>query len=287
MSRLSDLLEPVGLRSFLRDSFAREPVLIRGASDRVAGLLSLERLAGAVMRRAQEQGQVHVTAEALEDESALAAYLAEGKPIIWNAARGASPALDELTTELAQAFRAHVWANVYATGAAVKPFEPHFDAHDVLAVQCEGAKEWTVSKVRLNCPLDVPVLKPMIRRALDENRAEAMADPLMTVVTRPGDVLYLPRGQFHDARTLEGRSLHVTFAIAPPTGIDVLNSLAVLALGEALFRDYLPHPLNDDDGALTRAHLEQLAERLSALARSEELRQAIGRWHELWLTGSS
>ncbi len=42
----------------------------------------------------------------------------------------------------------------------MKPLQPHFDAHDVLAIQCEGEKEWTVSKVRLNCPLDVPALKP-------------------------------------------------------------------------------------------------------------------------------
>jgi ribosomal protein L16 Arg81 hydroxylase len=142
-----------------------------------------------------------------------------------------------------------------------------------------------VSRVRLNCPLDVPALAPTIRRALEERRAEAQAEPLMTVVTEPGDVLYIPRGQFHDARTPEGRSLHVTFAIAPPTGIDVVDLLGRLALSEALFREYLPHPASDEDGSQTRACLAKLAERLGELARSDELLGALGAWHRIWLQG--
>jgi ribosomal protein L16 Arg81 hydroxylase len=219
------------------------------------------------------------------DEAAIQAYLEAGQPIVWNAARGASAALDSLTAEITEALGAHVWANVYSTGSAMKPFQVHFDAHDVLAVQCEGAKEWMVSKVRLNCPLDVPALAPTVRRALEERRAEAQAEPLMTVVTEPGDVLYIPRGQFHDARTPEDRSLHVTFAIAPPTGIDVIQALGRLALGEALFRDYLPHPLVDGDGSLTRSHLAALADRLAQLARSDALRQALDAWPRMWLQG--
>jgi hypothetical protein len=282
---LANLLAPVGLGRFIRESFGQQPLLLRGGGERVEGLLSLARVAQAVLRRGQEQGKFLVADGDFTDEAAIQAYLEAGQPIVWNAARGASAALDSLTAEITEALDAHVWANVYSTGSAMKPFQVHFDAHDVLAVQCEGAKEWMVSKVRLNCPLDVPALAPTIRRALEERRAEAQAEPLMTVVTEPGDVLYIPRGQFHDARTPEGRSLHVTFAIAPPTGIDVVDLLGRVALGEALFREYLPHPARDEDGSQTRACLAKLAERLGELARSDELLRALGAWPRMWLQG--
>ena len=46
----------------------------------------------------------------------------------------------------------------------------------------------------------------------------------MTFTVKPGDVVYIPRGQFHNAQAMNGVSLHVTFAIAPPTGMDVLEA---------------------------------------------------------------
>jgi ribosomal protein L16 Arg81 hydroxylase len=274
---LGRLLAPVGVDGFIREYFGKAPLLLRGAADRVDGLLTIDRVADAVVRRTAERGRFLVNAGDLDSADGVAAYLAAGQPIVWNGARGVTQALDALTSELGETFGASVWANVYSTGAAAKPFDIHFDAHDVLAVQCEGAKEWLVSKVRINCPLDVPALAPTIRRALDERRDEAFAEPLMTVRALPGDVLYIPRGQFHDARTPEGRSLHITFAIAPPTGLDVLDAIASLAIREALFRDYLPHPLADGDGARTRAHLARLAERLSELARSEDVLARVRR----------
>ncbi len=274
---LDGLLAPVGLPRFVRESFGQEPVLLRGAAGRVRGLISLERVAEALLRRDREKGQFLVASEGFHNEEFVRAYLDAGRPVVWNAAHGATAALDALTLEIGEAFGASVWPNIYSTGAAVKPFNIHFDAHDVLAVQCEGAKEWLVSNVRVDCPLDLPAFAPTIQRALEERRAEALADVRMTVVTQPGDVLYIPRGQFHDARTPQGRSLHVSFGIAPPTGIDLLGALVPLALRETLFREYFPPALADADGSRKRAHIQRLAERLAELARSEDVLRALGK----------
>ena len=80
----------------------------------------------------------------------------------------ATAPLDALIGELTQAFGAKVWPNVYSTGFAAKPFDAHFDLHDVLAVQCEGEKEWLVSKLRANCPMEGPEFAPAVRQALEE-----------------------------------------------------------------------------------------------------------------------
>jgi hypothetical protein len=240
---LEELLAPLGVCGLIEEYAGRRPLLLKRRAENGAVLISLDRVVEAVAAPEAETGRILVRDEHLSGADDVRKYVEAGEPIVWNGVRGATPELDALTAELSEAFGAGVWANVYSTGTAAKPFDVHFDAHDVLAVQCEGAKEWFVSKVRVNCPLDVPVLAPTIKRALEERRDEALAEPLMTVLTEPGDVLYIPRGQFHDARTSSGRSLPVTFAIAPPTGIDVIEALARLALGEALFREYLPHAL--------------------------------------------
>src|SRR6185437_8319561 len=94
------------------------------------------------------------TAALLEDRERLRAYLNDGHPPVWNRARGLSPAIAAVTATFAEALGAHVWPNVYATGSAGTPFDMHFDCHEVLAVHCEGVKEWTISEVRVDRPLD-------------------------------------------------------------------------------------------------------------------------------------
>ena len=40
------------------------------------------------------------------------------------------------------------------------------------------------------------------------------------ILMRPGDLLYLPRGQFHDALASTDASIHVTLSCAEPNGLD-------------------------------------------------------------------
>jgi ribosomal protein L16 Arg81 hydroxylase len=192
-------------------------------------------------------------------------------PILWNAARGATPALDRLTHDLAQALGAHVWANVYATGTAGAALDFHFDPHEVLVLQCEGVKEWRVSEVGADRPLDLPAFASAVARELESRRAEARERIEMTFTVEPGDVVYIPRGRFHAARTLTGRSLHVTFGIAPLSGVDFLDVLARAALEDALFRDCLPPRPADPDGRVAVAHLARFRARVLELASSDEL----------------
>ncbi len=275
-SPLDELLAPLGLRDFIDEYLGMRPLLLRGRSKNGRALISLERVVAAASAPDDAAGRLLVGDVNLSGAADVWEYLESGQAIVWSGARGATPELDAMSAELAAAFGASVWANVYSTGTAAKPFDVHFDCHDVLAVQVAGAKEWFVSSVRVNCPLDVPALVPTIRQALGERRRQALAEPLMTVVTEPGDALYIPRGQFHDARTPTARSLHVTFAIAPPTGIDVIEALARLALAEGLFREYVPHALANGPRSAS-VHLARLGDRLAELARSPELRTELDR----------
>ena len=60
-----------------------------------------------------------------------------------------------------------------------------------------------------------------------EHHEKAKGAKLMDVHMEPGDLLYLPRGQYHDALADEGGTMHIAFGITYPIGMDVMTFLFV------------------------------------------------------------
>ena len=97
-----------------------------------------------------------------------------------------------------------------------------------------------------------------MQRAIDAARG-----PLaMEVRMRPGDVLYLPRGVYHDALAEDGASLHVSFSAAPHSGQRVMQLLEAAAMRDPDFRAYLPD-WRAEGGATLASHLTALGEKLA------------------------
>ena len=65
----------------------------------------------------------------------------------------------------------------------------------------------------------------------------------------PGDPLYLPRGQYHDALADEGGTVHIAFGITYPIGFDVMTLLFDRVAAEPEFRANLPRPDGPAGGA--------------------------------------
>lgn len=288
---LSALFAPLGADAFFDRYYEREPLHLRGDGARGRGLLTHDALVAALASRpeppeglmafpehlrAVPEGRGPLTvAELLGDPALFRAYLDEGHPIVWNRARGVAPGIDALAAALSQAIGAHVWPNVYSTGTGGRPLDTHFDSHEVIAVHCEGTKCWRISAVRVDRPLDAGEMEEAIAAALAARRDEAIARPLLSFSVAPGDVVYIPRGQFHDASTPAGRSLHVTFGIRHLTGFDVAKLLSQLALAEPLLREYLPAALRDPGGDRTTSAIAEILARLCDLAAGGDLARAI------------
>lgn len=277
----SALLAPLDPATFFARHYEREPLHVRAATAPASPLLSHDALLGSLLAQPAPPHGLMAFPEHLEPDLGIAALLADptllrayidaGHPLVWNRARGVSPAIDTLAEALSEAFGAHVWPNIYATGSAGTPFEMHFDAHEVLAVHCEGEKTWQISAVRVDRPLDAAEMEPAVTAALRARRDEASAHLILEMAVSPGDVVYIPRGQFHNASTPRGRSLHVTFGIRQLAGFDIIKLLATTALGEPLFREYLPATAADPDGAGEAALVEEILARLRDLTRSPDL----------------
>ncbi len=100
-----------------------------------------------------------------------------------------------------------VQINAYLTPSNAAGLRPHSDDHDVLVLQVDGSKQWSV-------------------------------DGLGDVHLRPGDVLYIPAGCEHSAATGGELSLHLTVGILRLTYRSVLDRL--LADGPSDLDEPLP-----------------------------------------------
>lgn len=190
-------------------------------------------------------------------------FLTQGASLVANEMQTLHPPIAQAAAGLSQALAARIGANVYCSFKDVQAFGPHYDNHDVFAVQTEGEKIWRIYETQIEMPVDLPPDTPETRRWLEQARGPLMSEIRM----RPGDVLYLPRGRFHDAIAMDGASLHVTFSAGALYGRILLSLLDSAAMQFPVFRTYFP-PAAEDGGKPLAAHLKRLGTLLSDLVSS-------------------
>jgi ribosomal protein L16 Arg81 hydroxylase len=196
-------------------------------------------------------------------------FLAMGASLVANAVEDVSAEVRAICAGLADQFGGRAGANLYCSSRGVQAFASHCDLHEVFAVQCEGEKSWNIYANRANAPVE----------ALEGPDAQAAIDRLkgpvaLQVKMRPGDLLYIPRGFYHDALASSGASLHVTFSVAPLTGRILFRLLEELAVEDQAFREYLPDARGDDRTALGE-RLAALAERVAAMMAGRRFADAL------------
>ena len=97
-----------------------------------------------------------------------------------------------------------------------------------------------------------------------EHHEKAKGAKLMDVHMEPGDLLYLPRGQYHDALADEGGTMHIAFGITYPIGMDVMSFLFERVAAEPEFRANLPRREGRKQRGLA-ARLSALGEKIRAV----------------------
>ena len=138
------------------------------------------------------------------------ALMGLGASLIANHLHRVCPEVGAVVSMLELQFAARVVANVYCSFKGVQAFQTHYDLHDVFAFQAEGEKTWRVYEARADAPVSTLPPGDEIEKWLISTRGPLLFEAHM----KPGDILYLPRGQYHDALTGSQASLHVTFGAA-------------------------------------------------------------------------
>uniref|UniRef100_A0A7S3LN38 Bifunctional lysine-specific demethylase and histidyl-hydroxylase n=1 Tax=Aplanochytrium stocchinoi TaxID=215587 RepID=A0A7S3LN38_9STRA len=107
-------------------------------------------------------------------------------------------------------------ANSYLTPANSQGFAPHYDDIDAFILQLEGKKQWKVYKPYSGDDEELKALFPYLPRVSSRDFTEEEVSNLNLVLEielNPGDMLYIPRGFVHQARSSPDiHSLHVTIS---------------------------------------------------------------------------
>jgi len=111
-----------------------------------------------------------------------------------------------------EAYLGHpVQANAYYTPSGSQGLPVHHDTHEVISLQVAGEKRWLVYE---------PVLELPLKNQRYKSALGAPGEPVLDVVLRAGDTMYLPRGWLHQALTSDSDSLHITVGVNVRRWID-------------------------------------------------------------------
>jgi len=137
----------------------------------------------------------------------MVAYL-DGCSLIINQADRCNERLFTLCRTLGQLHFHHVFCVAYLTPANTQAVRLHNDDQDVFLLQVWGRKRWRVR--------NAPQLLAYTEEMLGKDHPvppELIGEPVLEFTMEPQDVLYMPRGQLHEADTGDEPSLHVTITV--------------------------------------------------------------------------
>jgi hypothetical protein len=228
MSALEQLLGATPRAVFLEERWGRRSLHVVGASAEPASLFSLRDCANvlAFLRpvhakvRLVEEG-VEVLKSDLRDDAVfpeVVRALARGMTLSLERLDLFWPPVVELCGRLAAELGCPVHANAYLTPGSEPGLDPHYDTHDVFALQLEGHKDWSLGQLEATAPTE---------QTCDGVVAEMRTAERLRMA--PGDVLYVPRGMAHCARSAGAHSLHLTIGCIPRTRADELAELVAAA----------------------------------------------------------
>ncbi|HEU5136575.1 MAG TPA: cupin domain-containing protein [Steroidobacteraceae bacterium] len=145
------------------------------------------------------------------------ALLASGATLILNSLDAHCASAARLGEEVSRFAGFPTCSNAYVSFGGNGSFGAHWDTHDVVVLQLVGRKRWRVGPPTF--PLPLP--------GQTSRRSGEAAPPPWTLDVRlePGDLLYLPRGWWHEVTPLPEPSLHLSVGIYVPSVFDALGLL--------------------------------------------------------------
>lgn len=277
LTGIERVIAPLDIADFVAGQHRHpRPMIFRGDADRFSGLLTWDDLNDILCSRNVRPGLLHVITDGQRtpdylyqvddlglgsrqpganvsklDGRKLANFLRTGSTLIVNAIHECHPPIAGLVRDIESRLATYANVNLYASWHSTRGFATHWDDHDVFAIQMIGRKEWHLFG-QTRCSPTAHDNQPNV---------DQPAQPVWVGNLTAGDVLYIPRGWWHDARVDqvdEGLgSLHLTLNTRPVTGAWILRWLESKLLDHEAFRSNAP--LAADETVRTH-YFAQLAE---------------------------
>ena len=200
--------------------------------------------------------------------------VSRGASIILNDIQRHNLNLLKFVDELQNLTNGRCQGNLYFSMASHQAFGPHFDLHDVFAIHFEGEKVWNIYENIEKSPINHPVFK-----LSGEERRKRAGKIIQQVTLKPGDLLYIPRGQYHDALASQNGAIHIAFGLTYFKSIDVMTSLWQNFILNEFMRSDIRVNSNKEE---LQSFLKKLSNELNNLINSKEaleiVNNAINDW---------
>jgi ribosomal protein L16 Arg81 hydroxylase len=276
MPNFSACIRPMSPEEFLSEYRGKKPVYFPGTLTQFESLLGIDDINEMLSRTVLGLGTVRIRLRDVKqaplddfsmpvdmnrDRRAMKArviedHLKAGATLSVEHSESFFKNIHTMCCTLAEAFIARVYATLFLVYQGERPCGLHWDDRDMFIFQVTGHKNWPVYRP--------PYANPFLDSRRVTYKAPA-AELYQEFKLHPGDVLYIPRGWAHDPAAIDGASMHVAFAIASPTALDLMDWVrADLHKNSAEMRADLPIPLTPDEKHRHAARLRELImERLS------------------------
>ncbi|MGW6215815.1 JmjC domain-containing protein [Streptomyces sp. NPDC055109] len=206
------------------------------------------------------------------DVGALTRHLRAGATLKVRAVDELHEPIARLATSAEQIVRERVSVDAFISWGETPGYGVHWDPDEVLVVQVHGRKNWAVYGPTKPWPPTVgsSVFGP-------GSPDDAPADPLQRLVLTTGQMLFVPRGWWHEVTPINEPSVHLSLHFARRTGLDLITWLAS-RLDDAVLRQDLPRPAEVPEQS--RQHLQILREVLLSRLDSPGLLDAFFASHD-------
>lgn len=141
-------------------------------------------------------------------------HMRNGATLVLNRIDWKSLEIRDLCMQVSHFVQQQVVANGYVAFGGEGTFGKHWDTHDVFVLQLLGRKKWQVFKPTFELPLSSQTSKL--------SKHECPTDPAWEGYLEAGDLLYVPKGWWHEAKPTAQETFHVSIGVHTPLVIDYL-----------------------------------------------------------------
>ena len=220
---------PVTFETFIRNYWEKEPLVVnRNNPDYFQGLFSIADIdaylhtvrfdpgPGSILlansKNPPAPDKIYGPSRLPETHLVMNAFH-DGDSIVLNQVQRYWLPLTEVCRNWECMFRCLMSLSIYLTPPNSQGFPPHFEAHEVCAMQLQGSKTWKIYAPE--------IISPLISR---EVKRSELGTPVKEVTLQAGDFLYLPRGCIHEGVASAETSLHLSALIRIYSWLDLITA---------------------------------------------------------------
>lgn len=285
----ADIIAPITPKEFFNDYFGKKHLHIPGAADKFSKVMSWDILSNLLnmntiwsaeslmLAKDRKVLPAHEYCQPAMDRSGnnvmmpqiekVQEKIKEGATLVCNEIDSLGTGLRAISNALEKATNGKSQANLYCSSRQRQAFQSHYDTHDVFAMHMEGEKIWRIFKTLENFPIRHPAYQKSNPKMMEDR-----GDLLEEITLKPGDFLYIPRGQYHDALSSSEGCIHIAFGLTGYIGMDVIQNISAALVHNPLIRQNLPRTALGRNEL--KSHLKKVAQSITETITGDQFLDA-------------